>query len=255
MAKITIKAIQKLFEAKLIYSSEYLKKYFDCTYQCIWDNFKKVGYYSSFTHNSKYYTLATIPKFDEQAIWFHTDPEAGEVGFTKQKTASRLLVSLINSSPAGVTEDSLKKIMKIRLANHLSNLVKASKIRKLKIKHKYYYLSINPKQYQAQYTKLMAAEKVASPPPADSFSKEPYYRSRLKRLMCGRENWRQRANEKQQTIRAQLIRIRDLERSRDKWKSIAMKYKRTVKQLQTTLDPVKKTPESAGGQKFSTTAG
>ena len=58
--------------------------------------------------------------------------------------------------------------------------------------------------------------------------------------MRGRENWRQRANEKQRTIREQLIRIRDLERSRDKWKNIAMKYKHTVKQWPTALDPVKK---------------
>lgn len=240
MTKITIDVLQKLFEDKLICSSDYLKQYFGCSYQCLWDHLKKMGYYSSFTHNSKYYTLANIPEFDDHDIWFHADPEVGEVGFTKKKTASQLILSLINSSPTGLTQDSMKKIMKIRISNQLSMLVKQSKIRKRKIANTCYYFSINQHQYHEQYTKLTASEKLSVDTQADSFSNEQYYRSRLKRLTGGRENWRQRCNEKQKTIREHLIRIRDLERSRDKWKSIALKYKSTVQQLQATVDQIKK---------------
>lgn len=240
MAKITGDAVQKLFADKLIYSSEYLRKYFGCTYQCIWDNLKKMGYYSSFTHNSKYYTLAAVPEFDANDVWFHTDPEVGAVGFTKKKTASQLILSLINSSPTGVTQDSLTKIMRIRVANQLHILVKQSKIRKVKIKNKCYYFSINPKRYQEQYAKL--TETVSLDTPAATFCNEQFYRARIKKLTRGRENWRQRANEKQKRIREHILRLRDLERSRDKWKSLALQYKNTILQLKATLDNQKKSP-------------
>ena len=34
---------------------------------------KTMGYYSSFTHNSKWYTLRSIPSFNKNGIWFYQD--------------------------------------------------------------------------------------------------------------------------------------------------------------------------------------
>jgi hypothetical protein len=240
MAKITIEAIQKVFEHQHIYCSEYLKKHFGCSYQCIWENLKKVGYYSSFTHNSKYYTLANIPEFNDNDIWFHTDPVIGEIGFTKQKTASKLILWLINSSQTGLTERNLTDLMKIRLCNQLNGLVKQSKIQKVKIENKSYYFSIDKNQYRQQYANLTATESLALDQQSDSCSKEQHYQHRIKRLTDGRASWRKRSNEKQQKIREHLIRIRDLETSRDKWKSAAKKYKSKVQQLKVEIDKIKK---------------
>ena len=39
---------------------------------------KTMGYYSSFTHNSKWYTLRSIPSFNNNGIWFYQD-----IGFCK----------------------------------------------------------------------------------------------------------------------------------------------------------------------------
>jgi hypothetical protein len=240
MAKITIEAIQKVFEHQHIYSAEYLKKHFGCSYQCIWENLKKVGYYSSFTHNSKYYTLANIAEFNDNDIWFHNDAVIGEIGFTKQKTASNLIVWLINSSQTGLTERNLTDIMKIRICNQLSGLVKQSKIQKVNIDHKSYYFSIDNNQYRQQYANLTATEGLSFDQQSDSFSKEQHYKHRIKRLTDGRASWRKRSNEKQQKIREHLIRIRDLERSRDKWKSAARKYNSKFQQLKLEIDKIKK---------------
>jgi hypothetical protein len=240
MAKITIEAIQKVFEHQHIYSAEYLKKHFGCSYQCIWENLKKVGYYSSFTHNSKYYTLANIAEFNDNDIWFHCDPVIGEIGFTKQKTASNLIVWLINSSQTGLTERNLTDIMKIRICNQLNGLVKQSKIQKVKLENKSYYFSIDKNQYRQQYANLTATESLSLDKQSDSCSKEQHYQHRIKRLTDGRASWRKRSNEKQQKIREHLIRIRDLETSRDKWKSAAMKYKSKVQQLKVEIDKIKK---------------
>ena len=240
MVKITVEAMQKLFEDKLTYSSENLKKHFVCTHQCIWENLKKVGYYSSFTHNSKYYTLADIPEFNDNDIWFHNDPLIGEIGFTKNKTASNLILSLINSSKAGLTERNITDIMKIRISNQLGDFVKKAEIRKQKIENEFYYFSIDEKQYNKQYAKLTGTDSLSLDKQSDSLSDEQHYKHRIKRLTDGRESWRKRSNEKQKKIREHLTRIHDLERSRDKWKSAAMKYKSTVQVLSKQVDNIKK---------------
>ncbi len=240
MAKITTEMIQKIFEDKYIYCSEYLKNLFGCSYQCIWDNLRKVGYYSSYTHNSKYYTLADIPEFDDNNIWFYADPEVGAVGFTNKKTAANLIISLINSNQTGLCESEMRQIMKIRVSNQLNVLVKQSKIRRLKIGKKCYYFSIDENKYQGQYAELTKDLVVATEIPLPCPSDEQTLKHKIKRLTTSRERWRKRANEKQQKIRKLLIGIRDLKRSRDKWKNKARDYQAKVLQLKNEIDNIKK---------------
>ncbi|MGB9498164.1 MAG: hypothetical protein ACKVE4_00100 [Dissulfuribacterales bacterium] len=40
-----------------------------------------VGYYNSFTHNGKWYTLRSIPKFNRDGLWFHYDSEISYLGY------------------------------------------------------------------------------------------------------------------------------------------------------------------------------
>lgn len=238
--KISNQSIQQLFGVKQIYTSIDLQKHFGCSHQCIWNNFRNVGYYSSYTHNSKYYTLAAIPEFDEHGIWFYDDPALGQIGFTKFKTASGLIVALINSSAAGLTEDSIHELMKIRISNQLNTLTKTSKIQKLTVDHTRYYLSIDKNTYKQQYANLAKVKNLPIEIKSGSLSNEQRYKHRIRRLIASREQWHTRSKEKQKIIREQLIRIRDLERSRDKWKSLAKSFKNKLKQLAAELEALKK---------------
>lgn len=235
--KITEETIQKIYEDSSVYTADYLKNHFNCSHQCLWNNLKKVGYYSSFTHNSKYYTLANIPEFNDNGIWFHKVPSVGEVGFTNQKTAPNLIISLINSSKAGLSEGEITDIMKIRISNQLISLVKKAKIRKLRIENKVYYVSIDEKIYRKQYVELAEAKDSSVKTQSLSLS---IYKQKIKRLTAARDSWCERSNEKQKTIRKHLTRIRDLERSRNKWKNMAMKYKNMAQQLKGELEKIKK---------------
>jgi len=245
MEKITLETIHNIFEDSSTYTADYLKKHFGCSYQYLWLNLKKVGYYSSFTHNSKYYTLVDIPEFNDNGIWFHTDPVAGEIGFTKYKTAANLIISLINSSETGMTEDKLREIMRIRLANQLNVLINKSKIQRLKLEQKYYYFSKDHNKYNDQYSQLTQrlaldiAWRSCSIAEQKSLS-EQHYQHQIKRLTTSRANWHHRSNEKQKKLRAQLIRIRDLATSRDNWKRKAMDYKGEALQLKDELKTIKK---------------
>lgn len=55
-----------------------------------------------------------------------------------------------------------------------------------------------------------------------------------------RENWKIKAQDKQEKLRANEQKIRDLSRSRDKWKTIAREEKQKVKALEQELEKLKK---------------
>jgi hypothetical protein len=96
------------------------------------------GYFSSFTHAGKYYTLKNIPRFDANGIWFYE-----EIGFAQFGTLKNTLVKLIENSDAGKTHDELKKQLHIRAHNTLLDLVRNKKIVRKKIENDFIYFSIN----------------------------------------------------------------------------------------------------------------
>jgi len=56
--------------------------------------------------------------------------------------------------------------------------------------------------------------------------------SRLARVMeASRDRWKQRAAQKQRTIRSLRVNVRDLQASRDRWKYLARKAQAQLEQL------------------------
>lgn len=70
--------------------------------------------------------------------------------------------------------------------------------------------------------------------------------SRLTRYFKGsRDNWKNKALEKQDKLRGFEQKIRDLEKSREQWKDQAKKARKKVKELERELEKVKKTDKSS----------
>ncbi len=248
--KITKESLQQLFAKRNLWTSQELMNYFDCTYQCLWSNLRQLNYLSSYTHNSKYYTLSTIAEFDKNGIWFCSDPIIGDVGFTKHVTAKSLIISLINSSTSGMTEDEISAIVNIRVLNQLNILSLNAAIKKEKLGRKYRYFSTDDQVFEKQHAHFHSEQssvKTGAIPGnqqrVPGIEGQKAYLEKLKRLSSSRDAWNQRSNEKQQRIRALLLRVRDLERSRDKWKQEAMHYKLKTSALRSEIATIKKTPD------------
>lgn len=231
VTKITSEKIHNLFDQKQIWSSQQLTAHFDCTFQCLWSNLHHIKYFTSYTHNAKYFTIANIPEFDKNGIWFFDDPVIGKVGFTKYFSANKLIASLINSSTSGMCENEISAVTKIRVFNQLNTLSKKSIIKKIKLEGRYRYFSNIGQVYEKQYNIFCREQQppvqvAATPDSVQVISAiEKQSACRIKKLESSRDIWNQRSNEKQKHIRSLLIRIRDLERSRDKWKQDAKNYK------------------------------
>jgi hypothetical protein len=103
------------------------------------------GYYSSFSHFGKYYTLKKIPQFNTEGLWFYQN-----IGFSKYGTLKNTLAHLIKNSDSGKTHDVLRQQLHIRVQNSLLNLVREGKIIRRKIDGDYVYFSNSEKFSEKQ---------------------------------------------------------------------------------------------------------
>jgi hypothetical protein len=84
---------------------------------------REVGYMSSYTHAGRYYTLADLPKFDENGLWF-----VREVGFSRAGTLKQTVLVLVEQSSAGRTHAELQALLHVRVHNTLLQLVRQQRI-------------------------------------------------------------------------------------------------------------------------------
>lgn len=94
------------------------------------------GYYSSFTHNGKWYTLCSIPKFNRDGLWFHH-----EIGFSRAGSLTKTLIALSANSPAGVTAEQLGEKLHCRCHTVLVQLHRRKKLQRQKTERSFIYLA------------------------------------------------------------------------------------------------------------------
>lgn len=120
----------------------------------------KSGYYSSITHNGRWYTLASIPYFGHDGLWFHQG-----IGFSCAGSLTQTLVSLIERSPAGMTAEQVGEKLKCRCHTILVKLYRKDRLQRQKYGRSYIYLAGDAqtageqfRAMQTQYADQLPAE-------------------------------------------------------------------------------------------------
>ena len=110
---------------------------------------KKLGYYSSFTHNGKWYTLEHIPEFDENGLWFYQG-----IGFSKWRNLVATILYLVENSVKGLTAGELSKILSSSCPPILNKIHKTGKINRVKTPRGFIYISMNSATKERQLSNL-----------------------------------------------------------------------------------------------------
>lgn len=110
---------------------------------------KKLGYYSSFTHNGRWYTLEHIPEFDENGLWFYKG-----IGFSKSRNLTATILYLVESSIKGLTASELSSILSSSCPPILNKIHKACKINRVKTPRGFVYISMNTATKKKQLNNL-----------------------------------------------------------------------------------------------------
>lgn len=105
----------------------------------------KTGYFSSITHNGKWYTLASIPRFSSKGLWFYRD-----IGFSRHGPLTHTLVNLVEKSTSGMTADQLGQLLRCRCHAVLVQLCRKEQLQRQKHGGSYVYLAIDPVKADVQ---------------------------------------------------------------------------------------------------------
>lgn len=120
------------------------------------------GYYSSFTHNGRWYTLDGIPEFDSDGLWFR-----GDIGFSRQGSLTATLAHLACRSPAGMTADELGMKLHCRCHAVLTRLHRLGTLVRRKGGRSYVYLAADAAVRRRQQRALAERTPAAGPLPAE----------------------------------------------------------------------------------------
>lgn len=120
----------------------------------LWRNLKPIGYYTSFNYNARYYTLAGIPRFDENGLWFYRT-----VGFSSYGTLNRTIVALVQSSAMGMTANELSTILTVRVQNQLARLYAQNELARVKCGRAQLYVSVQ-ETVQAEQLRRREAHRI-----------------------------------------------------------------------------------------------
>ena len=114
---------------------------------------RTVGYYRSYTHNGKWYTLASIPTFDCNGIWVHEG-----IAFSRHGDMIKTIAHLLDKSPKGLTSRELSELLHHPCLAVLTQLHKAQRVERVQTQRVFVYLSSNTSIRKRQQMALPVVE-------------------------------------------------------------------------------------------------
>jgi len=112
----------------------------------------ELGYFTSYTHGNRYYTLKSIPHFDEQGLWLFQS-----VGFSIHGKLMDTMEHCIKQSEEGMFGDELKGLLHVDVNSSLSKLFKQGRIARIKYLGRYLYCAVDPAGMKRQITNREAS--------------------------------------------------------------------------------------------------
>jgi hypothetical protein len=105
-----------------------------------------IGYYSSYSHTGRYYTLQDVPQFDREGLWRYEG-----VGFSRYGSLKSTVKHLVEEAEVGWTHHELHvRLQVVRVHNTLLELVRDRGIGRQPITGQYLYVSADPDRGSAQ---------------------------------------------------------------------------------------------------------
>jgi hypothetical protein len=106
---------------------------------------KAIGYFSSYSHAGRYYTLVDIPRFDADGLWSH-----GGVRFSRHGTLRATAVVLVQRAAQGYTHEELQVVLGVRVHDTLRDLVEGGRLSRERVDAVYVYTDAAPEPAAAQ---------------------------------------------------------------------------------------------------------
>lgn len=116
----------------------------------VFRDLERVGYLSSYTHSGRFYTLRSIPRFDDAGLWF-----CDGVGFSRAGTLKETVALQVEQAAEGRTHDELRNLLRVRVHNTLLGLVREDRIGREPLGKVFLYVSADRERAAEQISERM----------------------------------------------------------------------------------------------------
>ena len=150
-----IKTLSDLFQQNICLTINGISIKLNCSKITASRYLNSFKYFSSYSHNSKWYTIAPILKFDKHELWHHNS-----ICFSKFGTLKNTVIHFIEQSRCGLTSKQLSELLGITCYSVLSQFYKCGAIDRVKMVRGFVYVSKDDKKKKQQLSHVTQKEKL-----------------------------------------------------------------------------------------------
>jgi hypothetical protein len=155
-------ALSRLFQRRQVADLEAIRTVLKTTSRMtVFRRLSALGYFTSYSHNGRYYTLAEVPEFDAEGLWRFQG-----VCFSRHGSLKATVEHLVQVSEAGRTHPELTVRLQVRVHNTLLELVRQERIGREVIDALYLYVSADSRAAAVQITQRRKLAGTGSAPVA-----------------------------------------------------------------------------------------
>ena len=148
MAKISegkLNRVLNSFEEMKVFTLEQLVTSLSCSVPTARMKLKQWGTYTSYNQNGRYYTIPTVPQFDDNGLWYYKS-----IYFSRYGNLKNTIIELVARSSFGLTGKEIGAVVKLNPRSFLHHFRSTEGIQREKRDGVYVYFSSNAATYDHQ---------------------------------------------------------------------------------------------------------
>jgi hypothetical protein len=138
-SEATVTRVFRLLKGIKVFTLDRLMSALGCSMPGARVRLKRWKAYTSYNQNGRYYSLPTVPRFDETGLWFYR-----EAFFCRYGNLKKSVVGLVQHAPRGLTGNEIGKLLRLSPRSFLHHFRSVEGIRREKIEGVYVYVSDDP---------------------------------------------------------------------------------------------------------------
>jgi hypothetical protein len=152
-------ALHELLRHEKVVTKKQILDRFGCSPMTAWRWLRRIGYFSSISHNASYYTAADVPAFDSDGLWGYRD-----ILFSRFHTLPATVIALVESSEAGMDVQALNRRLDTNLAPLLSTLSRDLRVARERVGGRFVHFTVDAGRREQQQAARQAIAQLAEPP-------------------------------------------------------------------------------------------
>jgi hypothetical protein len=151
-----LKNVFRFLESLKVFTLDKLVSSLSCSTPTARLKLKQWKAYTSYNKNSRYYTMPTVPRFDENGLWHYEN-----ISFSKYGNLRNTVIHLINNSASGLSGSKVGDLVRLAPRSFLHHFRNVAGIHREKRQGVYIYFSDDPHRYKEQ---LQSRLRILPPP-------------------------------------------------------------------------------------------